>query len=127
MPTTRSEPFILTGYGENTTPGTAAIKTFRGAERLARAGKGMAIAWGAAAASIFIPVAHFLLVPGFALAGVVVFLRRTRTRETTDAIHGTCPDCGHEQGFHSTGVWRLPQHLTCQDCGRLLTAKTTPD
>jgi uncharacterized protein involved in cysteine biosynthesis len=47
--------------------------------------KGLALAWGAAAVSVFIPVAHFLLVPGFAVAGVVIFVKRMRDREATRA------------------------------------------
>ncbi len=123
MSATRIEPFLLDGYGENTTRGTATVTSFQRADRLARAGKGLALAWGAALAGAFIPVAHFLLVPGFAVAGVVVFVKRMRAREATGAVHGTCPDCGREQEFDCSGRWRPPGHLGCSNCGRLLRAR----
>ncbi len=123
MPRSRSELLLLTGYGDNSTTGVATVTTFDRAERIGRAAKGLAVAWGAALVSIFIPVAHFLLVPGFALVGVFVFAKRTRTREVTESIHGTCPHCGEEQDFDSSSLWHLgPMHLTCANCSRLLTA-----
>ena len=122
MPGSRSEPFLLTGYGDNWTTGVATVTSFDRAERIGRAVKGLAVAWGAALVSMFIPVAHFLLVPGFVLAGVFVFTKRARTREVTESIHGICPDCGHEQDFDSSSDWHLPMQLTCANCSRLLTA-----
>jgi len=119
----RIEPFLLDGYGENSTRGTATVTSFHRADRLARAGKGLALAWGAALAGAFIPVAHFLLVPGFAVVGVVIFVKRIRDREATRAVHGTCPDCGHEQDFDFSESWRPPGHLDCGNCGRLLRAR----
>ncbi len=127
MPRSRSEPFLLTGYGDNSTAGVATVTTFDRAERIRRAVKGLAVAWGAALVSIFSPVAHFLLVPGFALAGVFVFTKRIRTGEVTESIHGTCPNCGHEQDFDSSSDWRLPMHLTCANCSRLLTASPSSE
>ena len=122
MPRSRTEPFLLTGYDDNCTTGVATVTTFDRAERIRRAVKGLTVAWGAALVSIFIPVAHFLLVPGFALAGVFVFAKRTRAGDVTESIHGTCPHCGHEQDFDSSSHWHLPMHLTCANCSRLLTA-----
>ena len=126
MPETRTEKFILTGYGDTTTSGEATVLQFDRAERIARAGKGLAMAWGAALVSVFIPVAHFLLVPGFFLAGLVVFAKRMRRKVVVDAVRGACPDCEHEQRFDAPGVWRLPMHLTCANCHRLLTASPKP-
>ena len=122
MPESRTEKFVLTGYGDATTAGEATVVHFEGAERMARAGKGLAIAWGAALVSVFIPVAHFLLVPGFFLAGLVVFAKRMKHKVVVDTVRGVCPDCNHEQEFDSSGDWQLPTHLTCADCQRLLTA-----
>ncbi len=126
MPQSRTEKFVLTGYGDSTTAGEATVVHFDRAERMARAGKGLAMAWGAALVSLFIPVAHFLLVPGFFLAGLVVFAKRMRRGVVVDSVHGTCPDCNHEQPFDVSSDWRLPMHLTCANCHRLLTASPQP-
>ncbi len=122
MPRSRTEKFVLTGYGESTTAGEATVVHFDGGERMARAGKGIAMAWGAALVSVFIPVAHFLLVPALFLAGLVVFAKRMKRRVVVDTVRGACPDCNHEQTFDTSTVWRLPMHLTCANCHRLLTA-----
>ena len=71
---------------------------------------------------MFIPVAHFLLVPGFFLFGVHVFLSRMRTADVTTSIRGTCPDCATEQDFEMGGPWGLPRSLACAECGRTLRA-----
>ncbi len=126
MPESRTEQFVLTGYGDSTTAGEATVVHFDRAERVARAGKGLAMAWGAALASVFIPVAHFLLVPGFLLTGLAVFVKRTRRRAVVDTVRGSCPDCRHEQAFDTSSVWHLPMHLTCANCHRLLTASPQP-
>ncbi len=115
--------FLLAGYGETTTQGVAQVVTFDRRQRLARAGKGLGVLWGAGLVSVFIPVAHFLLVPGFALAGVVVFARRMRVAEVTHSIHGRCPDCGLEQDFGSAGRWKPPVTVACRGCSRRLTAR----
>ena len=122
MPQSRTEEFVLTGYGDTTTSGEATVLHFDRAERIARAGKGLGMAWGAALVSVFIPVAHFLLVPGFFLAGLVVFVKRMRRRVVVDTVRGACPDCKHEQAFDLSSDLRLPMHLTCANCSRLLTA-----
>jgi hypothetical protein len=82
----------------------------------------VAVAWAAAVVSVFIPVAHFLFVPGLALAGIVIFIKRIQARETAESIHGICADCGHEQDFDFSGPWHPPGHLSCGHCGRLLRA-----
>ena len=125
MPRSQTEKFVLTGYGSSTTAGEATVVHFDGRERMARAGKGLAMAWGAALVSVFIPVAHFLLVPGFFLAGLVVFVKKMRRSVVVDSVHGTCPDCKHEQAFDASTGWHLPMHLTCANCSRLLTAMRT--
>ena len=122
MPRSRIDKFVLTGYGDSTTAGEATVVHFDGSERMARAGKGLAMAWGAALASVFIPVAHFLLVPGFFLAGLVVFVKRMRRKVVVDTVRGACPDCNHDQSFDTANDWGLPMHLTCANCSRLLTA-----
>ncbi|HRK07127.1 MAG TPA: hypothetical protein PLZ57_05110 [Pseudobdellovibrionaceae bacterium] len=47
--------------------------------------------------SILIPIAHFLLTPGFALAALVVFFKRSREGYRLDLAAETCRVCG--QGF----------------------------
>ena len=118
------KPFVLTGYGEKVTRGVALVTSFDRAGRTSRAWKGLAAAWAGALASVFIPVAHFLLVPGFAIAGIVVFASRIRTTEVTRSMKGTCPHCAVEQDFEPAGRWNPPHTVTCQRCYRSLTVRS---
>lgn len=121
-PATDREPFSITGYGPTPTNGSASVVSLDGAGRLRRAGAALAASWAAAVASIFVPVAHFLLVPGFLVIGIVSFVVRFRTPKRAVSVRGTCPDCGTDQEFDTSGPWSLPRQLTCGSCHRSLTA-----
>ena len=101
------------GYGDSVTAGVAEVVTFAKAEEIVRAWNGLAPLWGAALASVLISVAHVLLVPGFAVASVVVFVGRLRTSERTRSMVGSCPDCGPPD-FGSAGLWH------CHSPGRAM-------
>jgi len=112
--------YRLTGYSDRTTDASIRIRSFDRAERLRRAATGLAIWWGAAIASVFIPVAHFFLVPGFFLFGLFAAARRLRTPDIIAAAHGTCPDCGAEQDLDILGPWSESRDVTCRECHRSL-------
>jgi hypothetical protein len=76
--------------------------------------------WAAALVSVFIPVAHFLLVPGFFLAGLYLLFHNLRVQTSVTAATGVCPDCGREQEFEISGNWNPPHRLTCSGCQRSL-------
>ena len=59
---TETRHFQLTGYSPTPSTATVTIRSFDKPERIRRALKGLATFWGAAIGSVFIPVAHFLLV-----------------------------------------------------------------
>jgi len=119
----RTESFAIHGYAAEPTHGSATVESFPRAVRLRRAVKGLATAWGLAVVSVFIPVAHLLLVPGFVIGGIVTFVLRARQPDRVRAVHGKCPDCGSEQDFEPGGRWVLPRDLTCRSCWRTLRAR----
>jgi hypothetical protein len=113
-------PLKLSGYHGEPTPARLLVATFNRPARTRRALKGLGGFWGAMVVSIFIPIAHFVLVPTFFFVGIWQFLRRLRTRELVKGAHGRCPDCGAEQDFELLSR-RLPQSVTCGTCHRGLT------
>ena len=117
---TKTEQFQLTGYGPTPTTATVTIRSFDKRERVRRALKGLATFWGAAIGSVFIPVAHFLLVPGFALYGAFTFFTRLGAAEVVMAAEGVCPDCGKSQKLEIGGRWHLPRNVSCRHCQRAL-------
>ena len=64
------------------------------AARLLRAAKAWAVLWGLAVVSVLIPVAHFILVPAFFIAGPIAAFRRFRQESGILGGEGLCPACG---------------------------------
>ncbi len=62
--------------------------------RLGRAALAWAAFWGVALVSVVIPVLHFLLVPGFLIAGPIAAFRRWRQQSGILGGEGKCPKCG---------------------------------
>jgi len=124
--TTRQETFALSGYHGRPTVGTATIQQFGSRERWGRALRGLGKWWGAALLSVFIPVAHFVLVPSFLGYGLWQFGTRLRTTELVTAAQGVCPDCGAQQPLVLAAQWRTPQPVTCGACRRGLRLSATP-
>src|SRR5262245_9384591 len=90
-------------FGAAPTGATAEVESLSLSRRLVRAVAVLSACWGAAIISIFIPVAHFFLVPGFVVLGVVGAILRSRERDRLLRIQGTCPRCGREEEFVQGG------------------------
>jgi len=112
--------YRLTGYSDQKTAATIRIRSFDRAGRMKRAAIGLVTWWGAAIASVFIPVAHFFLVPGFLLFGLFTAVRRLRTSDIVVAAHGACPDCGVDQDLDMLGPWDESRDVICRECHRPL-------
>ena len=93
---TRVQSFTLSGYHGQPTAGTVTIHEFDREQRLRRAVTGLGKWWGIAVLCVFIPVAHFVLVPAFLAYGGVQFVQRLGTAELATGARDTCPDCGAE-------------------------------
>jgi hypothetical protein len=117
---TETLTYRLTGYHSSATIATVTIRSFDRRERMRRAIKGLATFWGAAIGSVFIPVAHFLLVPSFALYGAFTFFERLGAKQIVTAAEGTCPDCGKAQTLDTSGRWQVPRNVACRYCQRAL-------
>ena len=115
---TRVQPFILSGYYGQPTRGTVTIHEFRREQRARRAFAVLGKWWGVALLCVFIPVAHFVLVPSFLAYGLWEFFQRIGTAELATGARGTCPDCGAEQQLDLAPRWRAPQPVTCRQCHR---------
>jgi len=115
-----SPPLLVSGYHGTPTPARLLVASFDPRQRLRRAVKGLAGFWGAMVVSVFIPVAHFVLVPSLFGIGLWQFARRLRVRHLVRGARGTCPDCGAEQDFE-LGRGAFPQGVQCRHCHRGLT------
>ncbi|MGH2626315.1 MAG: hypothetical protein ACRDHY_06640, partial [Anaerolineales bacterium] len=94
-------------------------------ERFGRVVSGLVRCWGLALVSLFIPVAHFILVPAFAVAGVVVAVKRAREDRRLVLLRGACPRCGTEQELKPGGRFAGRRGIVCPKCHGNLTLVTT--
>ncbi len=112
---------VISGYHGAPTPATLLVKTFDPPARLRRAAKGLLGFWGAMVVSVFLPIAHFVLVPSFFFVGIWQFFKRLHAHSLVRGAHGVCPDCGAEQDFETGTRAAFPMSLVCRNCHRGLT------
>src|SRR3569833_3439926 len=82
---------ILIKGGDIINEGVLHLQTFDARERKIRAAKMWGLMWLFALLSVPIIVAHFVLVPGFLIAGPVMAYRRYRLVEVPNQVTGMCP------------------------------------
>lgn len=114
-------PATLTTFGASPAPATATVLRQPPRERLARTAAALGVCWGLALVSVFIPVAHFILVPTFFIAGIAVAVARAREATRLLGVHGVCPRCEQEQDFEAGGRFTPSRSLDCQKCHNTLT------
>ena len=88
----------LTAFGYPPCWVTAVIIEQTPAQRLGRAFAGLGMCWALALGGLFIPVAHFILVPTFVVAGIIVTVKRAREDRRLVLLRGVCPRCGAAAG-----------------------------
>jgi len=66
--------------------------------RLRRGLLALAACWGLAALTVLVPIAHFVLVPGFFLLGIWLLVKRLGEDATIVSVAGDCPKCGERRG-----------------------------
>ncbi len=96
--------------------GTLSIRLYTGGERLKRAVGGLAACWALAGVTVFIPIAHFVLVPGFAIAGPIVALRLYTQDQAMLHVEGHCPACHESATIELDAKDKLPLWTYCPKC-----------
>jgi hypothetical protein len=101
--------------GAKRASGQVRLQHWTRSARLGRAAKWLAALWGLAVVSVAIPVAHFLLVPAFLIAGPIAAFRRLRQESGILGGEGTCPACGVQMVIEAhADEW--PFFDVCQSC-----------
>jgi hypothetical protein len=113
-------PVALAAFGVPPRRATAMVVEQSAGERVFRTLSGVGSFWALALAGLFIPVAHFVLVPSFLTAGVVVGIRRAREDRRLLGVRGACPRCGVAQEFRVGGRFTEGRAFTCPSCHNYL-------
>jgi hypothetical protein len=106
----------LTAFGFPARPATAVVIEQSTGERVGRVFAGLGMFWALALAGLFIPVAHFILVPVFLAAGIVMAIKRSREDRRLAEVRGPCPRCGAQQVFKGGGRFENGRSLDCPKC-----------
>ena len=117
-----SRQFRVRGYSGRTTEAIVELRELTPPERTRRAVTGLLAWWGAMVVCVFIPIAHFVLVPGCFVMGLVTLFRRMGQGTLIASARATCPDCGAEQVLDMKGPFRGLSDIVCRQCQRSLTA-----
>ena len=110
-------PVSLSLTGEAATAGHATLRKRARATRLARAGLILIILWAISAASIILVGAHWVTIPGFAAAGVVMAVVRLLDDVSLMTANGICPRCKAQRTFQGAGRFRPGRTVHCDGCG----------
>ena len=118
-----SRRFLLAGYAPAPSEAVVDIEVLGTPRRMARAARGF-FGWLAAAlVCVFIPIAHFVLVPLCTIGAFVFAARRLTQRAIVVEARGRCPDCGAEQELDLLGPWTGRKNLVCRSCQRPMELK----
>jgi hypothetical protein len=107
---------ILVRSGDNESQGVLHLQSFDARERKIRAAKIWGMMWLGALLSVPIIILHFVLVPGFLIAGPVIAMRRYRLTEIPDHVSGICPANREEFSLPLEASTKLPLWAHCPQC-----------
>ncbi len=117
------QPVALTAARKRSA-GEVRIEHWTRAQRLLRAAKRWGFLWALAVVSVLIPVAHFVLVPGFLVAGPISAVARYRQKSGVIRGEGPCPNCGARLTIEARAdSW--PFYESCQTCSERVWVEKT--
>lgn len=100
-------------------------KTLGSPERAWRALIVLGTCWLLAAVTVFIPLAHFVLVPGFLIAGPIVAYKRYGAQSVVMGGLATCPRCNASVRVkYATEDW--PLSASCDACRAIVEVRRDP-
>ena len=110
-----SKTSVLIKSNQNQSQGFVEIQYFNTKERLKRALKWFSICFAAALISLFIPLAHFVLVPTFLLSSFIVPFYIYSIESLVIGGKGSCPKCKSDLSIEK-GFNKWPLQDLCIHC-----------
>ena len=98
------------------TTGTLYLTTYNPADRMNRALKALGICWLGAGISVFIVIAHWVLVPGLLIAGPIVAMKKYKQTEAKEKVATKCPRCSEQVDVPLEAADSLPKWTYCPSC-----------
>ena len=113
--TTETVSVLLKTIAGNTHPDTIELIHWTPSQRTMRALKSLGIFWGLAVISVFLPVAHFVLVPMFLILGPIMAHGTYKQDASIVAKDLVCPECKAPLKVSSQKM-KWPLLLVCDNC-----------
>ena len=104
--------------GESSTEAVLYSLEFDQAELTKRALTRLGLCWLASLGSLPIIFAHWVLVPGFFIAGPVMAMTAYKMKTIPDHVDGSCPSCNENITFSLEPKDRLPKWTYCPSCNK---------
>lgn len=109
--------------GGKSSQGTATLALYTEAEKTQRARKAFFLFLGLGFFSVFLPLAHFFLVPGFLLASPWAYRWAKKQRGLLQKLEAPCPFCT-KPIHHAGGGLDWPLRFVCSHCHEPVRATT---
>lgn len=116
MATKEQITVYLKGNEGKVNNGVMTFVSYTNADRMKRAATAWGVCWLIAIVCIAIPIAHFFLVPGFAIAGPVLAFFRYRQLDKKEKVVGVCPYHNEETTLELEATDQLPKWVYCPVC-----------
>lgn len=116
MPAIQSERITVSYDDQPVVQGRISLEVYSSGERMMAAAKLWLGAWLLAVLAVFIPLAHFVLVPTFVIGGVVVGYRAYNKVCRADAAEFTCPACQVAVNMKLEPNQIPPVYVYCPKC-----------
>ncbi len=120
MPELRLERISMIGNEKGKSAAELSTKLFSPGERTAQALKILGLCWLLAGITLFIPIAHFFLVPLFLVAGPIMAFNKYRVESAADSATGDCPECREFVSISLDSADKLPKWTYCPKCSKPL-------
>ncbi len=116
MSSIKHSAILFTDNDGSTTAGKLQTTYYTGDDRLKRAAMKLGLFWLLSAASLPIIFAHWVLVPGFFLAGPWMAYRTYHSTFTHNHSEGVCPVCKQDIEIKMEAHETLPKWTYCPAC-----------
>lgn len=96
--------------------GVFVVRLYSRGDCYRRAAISLLACMGLAGVTLFIPLAHFILVPCFLILGPILAVKQYRARCVTEKAEGICPLCKQQVVFPLEADDSLPKPTYCPKC-----------
>ena len=101
---------------DNSAQGVLHFTAFNPADRTSRAIIMLVVCWLLAGVTVFIPIAHFFLVPAFFIAGPIMAFSRYKQTDAKETVEGECPRHKGDFTLKLEATDKLPKWTYCPEC-----------